>query len=214
MMSLYVAYDLTNICVQTNTYTHTPKHHISRWQVAMDKTSSRIPKLNFGFRKTVKTNTGAQSGGDSSRKVEVVKVVEAGSVCVTSTNTSPKRIYSGNLSRSKSLRITRSAYHSPKENSSSLALERNQDSDDVEEESGRRGALQVLRRGQEDAKQSNSTYFARPQGKIVGPYSRSSLRLISRSVSPRGQLGLKSEEEVEEEVEQSPQPEVRLLCII
>lgn len=178
----------------------------------MDKSSSRIPKLNFGFRKTSKTNTGASSEGNSPRGVYASKSGEAGARPVTNSNAVPgPNNTSTNLTRSKSLRVTRTAYNNLKHHSNSSV---NRDGDEIVEEAVVTGGVQTQQRGLEVAKESDSAFLSRPHSKTVNNVARSSLRLITRSVSPRRALGLKGgQEEEETEEKQSPQPEVCRVCV-
>ena len=82
----------------------------------MDKTSSRIPKLSFGFRKPSKKFNSTIPEGNSPKMVGVVKEEE---VPARPTKRTEPQVASENykaatnLSRSKSLKVNRSMYYSP-----------------------------------------------------------------------------------------------------
>lgn len=162
----------------------------------MEKASSRIPKLTFGFRKNVKTN-GTISEGNSPRGMgntgDPRSVTPIGGIrsAPGSNSTSP------NLSRSKSLRVPRSTYHSLKSHSNSSLSERNQEQDSLTSRSGSasleqknslasRSSSAILEQNQDhdsvESRYEGVTF--RPRSKTIGPRTRPLTIRNSRSVSP------------------------------
>lgn len=189
---------------------------MSRFGFAMDKASSRIPKMGFGFRKPAK-NTGTHSEGNSPRGG--VGVSETGALPMTPTDTHSapgSNSSSPNLSRSKSLRVPRSTY-GLKSHSSSSIVERNQGSDEDKDEVEVHAAGRP-QRNQAVSNKPELTYSPRPRSKtIVGGMTRSLLRSSCRSVSPRRALGERGGEEDDEVGDSVPSPQVEVhtnACIV
>lgn len=170
---------------------------LSRWLTAMEKgSSSRIPKLTFGFRKSPKNN-GTISEGNSPRgggfgvaQTRAITPTPTGLHSAPgSSNTSP------NLSRSKSLRVPRSNLQSLKSRSNSALQE--------EEPQGGRGdnlksrsSTSLLERNsiRESSNHTPSRGAAgsvvfRPRSKTIGSAGRRAINRHSRSVSPSKVIG-------------------------
>ncbi len=153
----------------------------------MEKASSRIPKLTFGFRKSPSKTNGTVSEGNSPRNGTQTRP-QTPPNCRSapgSKNTSP------HLSRSKSLRVPNSLQKRDQKSRSSTRLsEQNRDTEEGKDfypENGKRDLRSAGR--------SEVTFLPRPRSKTIGPGSRSISNPNSRNVSPRRTLGPEEEEE-------------------
>ncbi len=152
----------------------------------MEKASTRIPKLTFGFRRSAKTN-GTISEGNSPRggpTLEPPRSVTPSGVksAPGSNNTSP------NLSRSKSLRVPRSSL---KTRSNTSLLETSQEQDELGSHSS-----PSLQNSSGDSLESSPApssgagrslepkSFMRPRSKTIGSGMRRKMNRNSRSMSP------------------------------
>lgn len=171
----------------------------------MEKASSRIPKLTFGFRKSSKNN-GTISEGNSPRGGGLTPG-QARSITPTglhsapgSSNTSP------NLSRSKSLRVPRAVQHGLKSSSSSALLEEEYGGDvrdnltshssaSLSERNRNHNSREFVDHTPARGKEAAGSFVPRPRSKTIGSASRRGVNRHSRSVSPSKIIGGEEEEE-------------------
>ena len=142
----------------------------------MEKANSRIPKLNFGFRKPSKTN-GSASEGNTPRGYKV-----GDSRSMTPTNVgvgsaSGSNSASPNLSRTRSLRVPTSKLKSL---SHSRPAEHDPDSNRYESED-----YYPVNGGRSLESKSELSFLPRPRSKTMG---KSLSNPNSRDVSPRREL--------------------------
>ena len=152
----------------------------------MEKPTSRIPKLTFGFRRSTKTN-GTVSEGNTPRggtNLDPPRSITPSGVksAPGSNNTSP------NLSRSKSLRVPRSTTLKSRSNTSLLEPSREQDESGFNSSpSGQNSSGDSLdsspapSRGEVEMEQKS---FLRPRSKTIGSGMRRRMNRNSRSLSP------------------------------
>ncbi len=169
----------------------------------MEKPTSRIPKLTFGFRKSTKTN-GTISEGNSPRGGGANHEAPPPPRSITpsgvksapgSNNTSP------NLSRSKSLRVPRSNL---KSRSNTSLLEPSQEQDELGSHSHSSG--DSLESGPAPSRggggggggETEQKSFLRPRSKTIGSGMRRRINRNSRSMSPTSMVeeGTKANSEV------------------
>ncbi len=195
----------------------------------MEKTSSRIPKLSFGFRKPASTKPGHLSEGNSPRGVvataEPLSQPPARPMTPSDSHSAPgSQNTSPSLSRSKSLRAPKSGYHAvkiPAPNSSESAKNHSSNGNDQEQTSPRLQVRSKLRPPAEVADEKVESFgISRARSKTIGSgMARPSLRSTARPMSPRvAWQGRDKPEDVEleedeEEFTGSPQPESQVLHI-
>lgn len=185
-----------------------PPYIMHRWIPAMEKASSRIPKLTFGFRKSTKTN-GTLSEGNTPRGGGGGK---AGPGARPTTPTAPasapgSNSSSPNLSRSKSLRVPRSSGYHLKSHSNSSLLECDDDDRGHSNSLSSHSSSSVLERSHihnsssgdsmsslggrgGTAATEESSFLRRPRSRTIGSRVRPPpTQRHSRSMSPGAILG-------------------------
>lgn len=173
----------------------------------MEKASSRIPKLTFGFRKSPK-NGGTISEGNSPRGGGLTPG-QARSITPTGLHSAPGSSHtSPNLSRSKSLRVPRSMQRGLKSSSSSALLEEEYGGDGRDNLKSHSSAS-ILERNKDHhsrevadhtparGKVAASSFLLRPRSKTIGSAGRRGVNRHSRSVSPSQIIGDHEEESID-----------------